>query len=63
MRHTVSLLFCLLLPRLTHGTPPDVDQPLHTEATAPNDAAVVVGIEEYFKLPGVPYARVVQPRV
>ncbi len=35
---------------------PSIDQPLRTGAKAPNDAAVVIGIEDYAFLPDVPYA-------
>jgi len=36
---------------------PDIDEPARTGATAASDAAVVIGNEDYFKLPDVPYAR------
>ncbi len=35
---------------------PDIDEPLRTGARSPHDAAVVIGIEQYFALPPVPYA-------
>lgn len=38
------------------GATPSIDEPLRTGNRAPNDAAVVVGIENYFVLPDVPYA-------
>lgn len=35
---------------------PDLDEPLRTGASAPTDAAVVVGIADYLFLPDVPFA-------
>ncbi|MBT3220392.1 MAG: SUMF1/EgtB/PvdO family nonheme iron enzyme [Proteobacteria bacterium] len=35
---------------------PDVDSPLKTGLTSSQDAGLVVGVEDYFKLPDVPYA-------
>jgi len=35
---------------------PDIDAPLRTGARAPDDAAVVIGVEDYVFLPDVPYA-------
>jgi len=46
MLWTLSLAFAL----------PDVDDAVRTGATAPSDAAVVIGIEDYFMLPKVPHA-------
>ncbi len=46
MRWTLSLAFAL----------PDVDEAMRTGATAPNDAAVLIGIEDCFMLPKVPHA-------
>jgi hypothetical protein len=39
------------------GTLPDIDVPLKTGARAEKDAAVVVGIEDYLRIPDVPYAQ------
>lgn len=36
---------------------PDIDQPLKSGHTAEADAALVIGVEEYYELPGVPHAR------
>lgn len=36
---------------------PDLEEPLRTGASHPTDSAVVVGIEDYFVLPDVPYAQ------
>ncbi|HHO52395.1 MAG TPA: hypothetical protein ENK18_16370 [Deltaproteobacteria bacterium] len=36
---------------------PDLSKPHHTQLRSPQDAAVVVGIEDYFQLPDVPGAR------
>jgi len=36
---------------------PSIDEPLKTGQRAPGDTAVVIGIERYFVLPDVPYAR------
>jgi len=44
-----------VLPALAAGLP-DIDAPLKTGASAPGDAAVVVGLEHYYELPEVPYA-------
>lgn len=38
------------------GTLPSIDDPLRTDATAPDDAAVIVGLEDYVFLPDVPHA-------
>ncbi len=35
---------------------PDIDEPVPTDAAHPDDAAVVIGIEDYFLLPDVPHA-------
>jgi hypothetical protein len=35
---------------------PDIDTPLKTGASAPDDAAVVVGLADYYELPDVPFA-------
>ena len=35
---------------------PDIDEPVKTGAKAPGDAALIVGIEDYFLLPDVPHA-------
>jgi hypothetical protein len=35
---------------------PDLDAPLKSGGTAPHDSAVVVGLEDYYELPDVPYA-------
>jgi len=44
-----------LLP-CTAAALPDIDDALRTGAKAPHDAAVVVGIEDYTHIAGVPYA-------
>lgn len=36
---------------------PSLDEPLRTGASAPRDAAVVIGVEDYAFVPDVPYAR------
>jgi len=46
MLWTLALAFAL----------PDVDDAVRTGAKAPSDAAVVIGIEDYFMLPDVPHA-------
>ena len=46
MLWTLALAFAL----------PDVDDAVRTGAEAPSDAAVVIGIEDYFMLPDVPHA-------
>lgn len=46
----------LPLVALLVTTLPDIDEPLRTGARADRDTAVVVGVEDYFKLPDVPYA-------
>jgi hypothetical protein len=38
------------------GAPPDIDKRLVTGSKATGDAAVIIGIEEYYTLPSVPYA-------
>ncbi|MCB9687920.1 MAG: caspase family protein [Alphaproteobacteria bacterium] len=45
------------VPALAGDRLPSVDQPLRSGATAPEDAAVVVGVEDYFVVPDVPFAR------
>jgi len=45
----------LLLSTLALAAP-DIDTPVRTQEKAPNDAAVVVGIEDYFAIADVPYA-------
>lgn len=44
------------LAALAFASFPSHDEPLRTGATAPGDAGVVIGIEDYFALPAVPYA-------
>jgi len=46
----------IFLTALGFAAPPDVDRPLASGASAPDDAAVVVGIEDYVFLPDVPHA-------
>ncbi len=36
---------------------PDLDEPARTGARASSDSAVIVGLEDYFVLPDVPYAK------
>ncbi len=45
----------LVVSALAAGLP-DIDTPLKTGATAPDDAAVVVGLDSYYELPDVPFA-------
>ncbi len=53
----LAALGVALLPTIPAvAGPPDVDSELRTGASASRDAAVVVGIEDYAFLPGVPYA-------
>ena len=47
----LSLLVSVALAAL-----PDVDDPIRTGDTRPDDAAVVIGLEDYVFLPDVPYA-------
>ncbi len=46
----------LLSPEVSAAGWPDVDSPLRTGASAPADAAVVIGNEDYVDVPDVPYA-------
>ena len=59
-RSTVRLtVICLVLwPSLPADAAdlPDLHHPLRTDAEAPHDAAILIGIEEYAFLPDVPYA-------
>jgi len=45
-----------ILLALAFAAHPSIDQPVRTGATAPDDFAVVIGIEDYAFLPDVPYA-------
>lgn len=47
----------LLSLALAMASPPDVDTPLRRAAGAPADGALVIGIEDYLRIPPVPYAR------
>ncbi len=57
MRWLLSVVLALgLTSDALAGKWADIDEPLRTEATAPADAAVVVGLENYPFLTDVPYA-------
>lgn len=45
------------VPTAAFAALPALDAPHRTPASAPGDAAVVVGVEDYFVLPDVPYAQ------
>jgi len=49
-------MLCLMLGYAMAGELPSVDTPLKTGASAPGDAAVVIGLDTYYELPDVPYA-------
>ncbi|MFH1463186.1 MAG: caspase family protein [Pseudomonadota bacterium] len=52
----MSLLAIATLAAATAAPLPDIDEPLKAGARAPNDAAVVVGIEDYSYIADVPWA-------
>ena len=52
-----ALALSLWTPVAAAADWPDIDSPLRTGASAPADAAVVIGIEDYPFLTKVPYAR------
>jgi len=56
MVHTLLLALAMLAPAHATETWPDIDTPLRTEASAPNDAAVVIGNEKYTDVADVAYA-------
>ncbi len=41
---------------LADDVPPSIDRPLRSGARAPGDAAVVIGVEDYYQFPDVPFA-------
>jgi len=45
-----------ILLTLALASPPSIDEPVRTGASAPGDFAVVIGIEDYAFLPDVPHA-------
>lgn len=54
----VALIFlALTLSGARAEGAPSIDEPLRMPATAPGDAAVVFGVENYLAVPAVPYAR------